>query len=246
MKDRIVIHEIKNDLPDTEPVHEMFGVYIDDINQNLPRHNGTIWAICGKGGSGKSSLFLSLFKSKKLLRAKFDEIHYIVRASSYNSVKKNPFSKHDKIHHDLTAELLHSIHEEALDRKEDCLELNEECEHTCIVIDDFGPILKNLDIQQALKEIMNVARHANLYIIFIVQTYRMIPAELRRILTHVTLFRPNAEEWALIMSEVLLKKKDICEQIYNYTFDEAYNHLDINMKDGTIRKNFNLLQMTKF
>ena len=42
MKDRIVIHEIKNDLPDTEPVHEMFGVYIDDINNNLPRHNGII------------------------------------------------------------------------------------------------------------------------------------------------------------------------------------------------------------
>ena len=100
MKDKIEIREISNDLPDTEPVHEMFGVYIDDINENLPRHNGTILAICGKGGSGKSSMFLSLFKSKKLLRAKFDEIHYIVRASSFNSVKKNPFSKHDKVHHE--------------------------------------------------------------------------------------------------------------------------------------------------
>jgi len=245
MKDKIEIREIKNNLPDTEPVHEMFGVLIDDINENLPRHNGTLWAICGKGGSGKSSMFLSLFKSKKLLRAKFDEIHYIVRASSYNSVKKNPFSKHDKIHHDLTPELLHAIHDEALDRKEDCLENHEPVEHTCIIIDDYGALLKNLDIQQALKEIMNIARHANLYIIFIVQTYRMIPAELRRILTHVTLFRPNPEEWNLIVSEVLMKKKDIAERIYNYVFDEMYNHLDLNAKDGTIRKNFKLLQISE-
>jgi AAA15 family ATPase/GTPase len=245
MNKKIVIHEINNDLPKTEPVHEMFGVFIDDINENLPRHNGSIWAICGKGGSGKSSLFLSLFKSKRLLRSKFDEIHYIVRASSYNSVKKNPFSKHDKIHHNLTPDLLHSIHEEALDRKEECLENNEPCEHTCIIVDDFGALLKNLEIQQALKEIMNIARHANLYIIFIVQTYRMIPAELRRILTHVTVFRPNPEEWNLIVTEVLMKKKDVSEQIYNYVFDQMYNHLDLNAKDGTIRKNFKLLELTE-
>jgi hypothetical protein len=245
MSKKIQIHEITNDLPETEPVHEMFGVLIDDINDNLPRHNGTIWAICGKGGSGKSSMFLSLFKSKKLLRAKFDEIHYIVRGSSFNSVKKNPFSKHDKIHHELTAELLHSIHEEALDRKEECLENNEPCEHTCIIIDDYGALLKNSEIQQALKEIMNIARHANLYIIFIVQTYRMIPSELRRILTHISLFRPNPEEWESIVKEVMMKKKDVAEQIYNYVFDDTYNHLDINAKDGTIRKNFKLLEITE-
>ena len=145
----------------------------------------------------------------------------------------------------MSAELLHSIHEEALDRKEECLENNEAIEHTCIIIDDYGACLKNLDIQQALKEIMNIARHANLYIIFIVQTYRMIPAELRRILTHATLFRPNAEEWGIIINEVLLKKKDVAEQIYNYVFDEPYNHLDINMKDGTIRKNWKLLEITE-
>ena len=245
MKDQIDIKEIENDLPATKPVYEMFGVHIDDINENLPRHNGSIWAICGKGGSGKSSMFLSLFKSKKLLRSHFDEIHYIVRMSSFNSVKKNPFQKHDKIHHELTADLLHTIHEEALERKEQSLDNNDPVEHTAIIIDDFGALLKNLEIQQALKEIMNIARHANLYIIFIVQTYRMIPAELRRILTHVTLFRPNAEEWSLIMNELILKKKDVCEQIYNYVFDKPFNHLDINMKDGTLRKNFKLLEITE-
>jgi ABC-type glutathione transport system ATPase component len=245
MKKIIEIHEQKNDLPETGCVKELFGVFLDDINMNLPRHNGTLWAICGKGGSGKSSLFLSLFKSKKFLRQKFDEIHYIVRASSFNSVEKSPFSKHEHIHHDLTPGLLHAIHEQALDRKEDCLEEHNPIEHTCIIIDDFGAILKDLQIQQALKEIMNVARHANLYIIFICQTYRQMPVELRRILTHVTLFKPNREEWDLIVSEILMKKKDVADQIYDYVFDKMYNHLTINMKDGDIRKNFKLLEISE-
>jgi len=238
----MTIKEIKNNLPETQPVHEAFGVYIDDINENLPRHNGTIWCISGKGGSGKSSLFLSLFKSKKFLRGKFDQIHYIVRESSFNSSKNNPFSKHEFIHHDLTADLLHEIHEDALNRREECLQYNEPCEHTCIIIDDFGANLKDGDIQHALKVIMNVARHANLYIVFIIQTYIMMPAELRRILTHITLFKPNPEEWNLIRTETLMMKKEKAQELYEYVFDKMYNHLDINNKDGTIRKNFKLLE----
>jgi hypothetical protein len=245
MKDKIEITQHNNDLPDTKPVFENFGVFIDDINEALPRHNGTIYAIIGKGGSGKSSMFLSLFKSKDFLRGKFDEVHYIVKEGSFYLVKGNPFQNHDKVHHELTPELLHEIHEDCLERKEDSLENDTPIEHTCVMIDDFGAQLKDNDIQYALKQIMNVARHAGLYIVFICQTYRMIPAELRRILTHVSLYRPNVEEWDLICKEILLKKKQVCAQIYDYVFDKMYNHLDINMKDGTVRKNFKLLEITE-
>ena len=63
MSKKIAIIEKDNNLPPTKPVYENFGVYIDDINENLPRHNGSIWGIFGKGGSGKTSMFLSLWKS---------------------------------------------------------------------------------------------------------------------------------------------------------------------------------------
>lgn len=243
MSKHLVITEKNNDLPETKPVYENFGVYIDDINQNLPRHNGTIWCICGKGGSGKSSLFLSLFKSKKFLRGKFDEIHYIVRKSSFNSVKKNPFNDHTNIHHDLTPELLFSIYDDAVIRKQRCIDEHEPFETTCIIIDDFGANLKDNDIVQALKEIMNVARHANLYIVFIIQTYRMVPAEIRRIFTHLTLFKCNPEEWEIVRNECIMMNRDKATQIYNYVFDKTYNHLDVNMKDGVLRKNFKVLEI---
>lgn len=73
----------------------------------------------------------------------------------------------------------------------------------------------------------------------------MIPVELRRILTHVTLFKPNTEEWNLIREEILLMKKEKAEGVYNYVFDKLYTHLDVNMKDGTLRKNFNVLNITE-
>jgi len=245
MSKKIAIIEKDNNLPPTKPVYENFGVYIDDINENLPHHNGTIWGIFGKGGSGKTSVFLSLWKSKEFLRGHFDEVHYIVREGSYNSVKGNPFQHHDKVHHELTPGLLHEIHEDTLERKEDCLKNDDPIEKTCIIIDDFGSSLKDPDIQYALKQIMNIARHANLYIVFICQTYKMMPTELRRILTHISIYKPNAEEYDIICKEILLKKKSVCQQIYDYVFDELYNHLDINMKTGELRKNFRILEITE-
>ena len=244
-QNKVVIHEIQNDLPESEVIGENFKVLIDGINDNLPNFNGSLWAIVGKGGSGKSCLFLSMFKNKEFLRGKFDEIHYIVSSGSFSSVKKHPFKDHDKNHFDLTAELLFEIYDEAIERKEQCLENGDPIEHTAIIIDDCGTLFKNNDIQYALRKIMNVARHANLYIILIVQTYKMIPLEIRRILTHITVFRPSNEEWELIIKELLVIKPHTCHALYKYVFNRMYNHLTIDMKKNELRKNFKLLDITE-
>jgi len=230
-------------LPKTKPVFENFGIYIEDIHESLPRYNGSIYAIIGKGGSGKSSLFLSLFKSTDFLKCKFDEIHYIINEGSYNSVKNNPFKDHEKVHHEISPGLLYEIYEDALERKEESQKNKQPLEHTCIIIDDFGSELKNPDIQHALSTILIVARHAGLYVVLICQTYKMMPSFLRRILTNITLFRCNNEEWELICKEVLLKRRDTCTHLYNYVFDKLYNHLTVDIKTGEIRKIFNLLEI---
>lgn len=41
-----------------------------------------------------------------------------------------------------------------------------------------------------------------------------------------------------------MMNKNKAEQIYSYVFDKVYNHLDINMKEGQLRKNFKLLEIT--
>ena len=60
----MLISEIKNDLPQIKPVKEIMSIYIDGINPNIPNRNGFIYALIGSPGSGKSSLLLSLFRSK--------------------------------------------------------------------------------------------------------------------------------------------------------------------------------------
>ena len=39
--------------------------------------------------------------------------------------------------------------------------------------------------------------------------------------------------------------KDDFNELYNYIFDEPYNHLDFDTTTMTIRKNFNLLTIEK-
>ena len=66
----MLITELKNDLPKISPVKEIMSIYIDKINPNIPNRNGFIYALIGSPGSGKSSLLLSLFRSKNYYKRK--------------------------------------------------------------------------------------------------------------------------------------------------------------------------------
>ena len=57
------ITEVNNDLPNMNPIKERMDIYIPKINENLPRRNGFVYALIGAGGSGKSSLMLSMLLS---------------------------------------------------------------------------------------------------------------------------------------------------------------------------------------
>ena len=52
------IVETPSDLPNTAPIKEVMGVYIPNINENIPHRNGFIYTLIGSGGSGKTSLLL--------------------------------------------------------------------------------------------------------------------------------------------------------------------------------------------
>ena len=41
-QNKVVIHEIQNDLPESEVIGENFKVLIDGINDNLPNFNGSL------------------------------------------------------------------------------------------------------------------------------------------------------------------------------------------------------------
>lgn len=242
----MIINEIPNDLPNMNPIRERMDVYIPKINENLPRRNGFVYALIGAGGSGKSSLMLSMFKSPRYYRSKFDNIYYFTPQSSFMSVEKHPFSNHDKVYHELEPDTLGSIYEELLALKMEAIENNHPLEHSLFIIDDYANDLKERDLAQKINQAIVKTRHLNCSWIFTLQSYTLFPKVLRKQITNATIFKPNNnEEWASINEELLNMSKPNLIQLYDYCFDRPYQHLDIDTKENKIYKNFNLLNLQR-
>ena len=264
----IKINEIKNknDVKKLRPIKEKQDIYIPNINdKNISRRNGMIYLLTGSGGSGKSSLILSMFKSKDYYRGKFDNIYYFCPACSMDSISNHPFKNHDKVYNDLTVDALSEIYNELstvvepiekvkkspfLDEevKQEVEESDEEpeIEYNCILIDDFANQLKSIDIQTMLSKMMIKARHIKTAFIFLIQSYYLFPKILRKQITYASIFKPkNIEEWNSISTELLNMNKNNAITLHDYIYDEDYAHMDLDTTNNKIYKNFNLLQINK-
>jgi hypothetical protein len=217
-------------------------IYIPGVIEGLSRRNGMIYGLVGSGGSGKTSLLLNMFKSSKLYKSKFHNIFYICPSSSFSSVGKHPFSDHEKFYHELNVELLQSIYDQLMEIKEN----SEEIEYSCVIFDDQADALRNPDIEKFLNKMLIKSRHLQCSFIFTLQGYYYMPKILRKQFTYLTIFKPNnSEEWVAIGKEVLHMKLDDSLQLYEYVFNEDYAHLDIDLKEDKLYKNFNLLTIQK-
>ena len=238
----MLISEIKNDLPTIKPVKEIMSIYIDGINPNIPNRNGFIYALIGSPGSGKSSLLLSLFRSKNYYKNKFNHIYLITPESSFLSVKDHPFENHNKVYHELTSEVLENIYNELVEIKKDCIDNNYEIEHSCIIVDDYASDLKDKELIKSLKQLLIKSRHIGCSFIFTLQTYNLFPLVLRKLLTNVSLFKPkNKIELDSVRKELINLNEQDTQDLMNYVFSDEYSHLDIDTNTNILRKNFNKL-----
>jgi hypothetical protein len=184
---------------------------------------------------------LNLFKSKHYYRNKFHTIYYICPSSSFCSVEKHPFEKHNKVYHELTVELLENIYNYLVDVKE-----NGDIEYSCVVIDDMANCLKDNDIVHQLNKMLIKARHLHCSFIFTLQGFLYFSKILRKQITYATIFKTNnAEEWAAISKELLYMNKDDSLALFNFVYDQPYNHMDLDLREGKIYKNFELLEYKK-
>ena len=246
-----------------KPIKEKMDVYIPDIiNENISRRNGMVYVLTGSGGSGKSSLLLNMFKSKNFYRNKFHHVHYFCPQSSFLSVKSHPFENHDKVHHELNASILQEIYgqlnaikEEFAEKKEkkekayeddesDSQDEDKKPQYSCIIIDDFADALKDKALALFLSKMIIKARHLCCSFIFTLQSYHYMPKLLRKQITYTTIFKPkNYAEWESLGVELMNLSKNDSLKVYNYVFNENYNHIDIDLISNTFYKNFNLLQI---
>ena len=234
------IQEIKNNkyIPG-KPIKEKANVFIPDIDPdlNIPNRNGFHCVMTGSGGSGKSSLMLSLIKGP--YKKKFHNIYYICPMVSFLSVKDHPFKKHDKVYHDLTVDLLLDIYKELETKKE---EDDVDVDYSLIIIDDQADSLKDKHIQRVLNKMMIKSRHLGLSWIITLQAFIYFPKILRRQITNLILFKPKSiDEFNLVSKEMFNMKEQDSLKLHNYVFDEPYNHLDVNTVENIYYKNFNKL-----
>jgi hypothetical protein len=260
------INEIKNknDVKKLKPIVEKQNIYIPGIaDKNISRRNGMIYLLSGSGGSGKSSLVLSMFKSKDYYRGKFDNIYYFCPACSMDSISNHPFKNHDKVYNDLNVETLQDIYNELstvvepIEKQKKSVFVDEvvenieeddsepEIEYNCILIDDFADQLKDVNIQKMLSKMMIKARHIKTAFIFLIQSYYLFPKILRKQITYCSIFKPkNVEEWVSIAKELLHMNKDNGLTLHDYIYNEDYAHLDLDTTNNKIYKNFNLLEIS--
>ena len=238
------ITEIKNDLPRATPTKELMNIYIDGIDDNLPNRNGSVTAIIGSAGSGKSSLLLSMFRNPHFYKKKYNHIYLFTPEGSFKSVTNHPFNEHDKVFHELEVDDLMNMEEELLAIKDECIENDYELEHTCCIIDDYASDLKDKQLIRVLKKLLTKSRHILCSFIFTLQAYNMMPLVLRKQITNVILFKPkNNVELESVRKELLGLNESKTQELMDYVFDAPYNHLSIDTTTGELRKNFNLLKI---
>ena len=238
------IKEIDSGLIIKSGIKEKMDIKIQNINENIPHRNGFIYALCGSGGSGKSSLLLSMFKSTKFYRKKYDNIYLFTPKSSFLSVEKHPFENHNKVYHELTIGLLDEIYNELNDLKENSIIEGIPIEYSIIIIDDYANALKDNELSIYLNKMIIKARHLSCCFIFTLQSYYLLPLILRKQITNCSIFKTkNKKEWETIADELVNLNKENALQLYNYIFDKPYNHLDIDTLNNNIYKNFNKLEI---
>ena len=242
------IVEIKSGLPDCKPIQEAMDVYIKGVHPNLPRRAGAVYLMVGAGGSGKSSTLYNFFKKgtgKHYMRGHFDNIYLFTPESSFLSVKNHPFEEHENVFHTLDSETLEEIHEELLEFKNESLANKRPIEDSLIIIDDFAPLLKqDKQLMKALNTFISKCRHVRCSFIFTLQAFKYCPPLLRRQVTYMSIWKPrNAVEWSQIAGEIFNIPKHKQESIYQYCFNEPYNHLDYDVIENKLYKNFNEIKI---
>jgi hypothetical protein len=167
---------------------------------------------------------------QELIAKKEAFVEYEAKQKEKKSKKK---IKHEKIEGD-----------DDIDDSSDSDDEPKELEYSCIIIDDMADSLKNTEIEKQLNKMIIKARHIMCSFIIPIQSYYYMPKILRKQLTYITIFKPkNYAEWESIGKELLNLNKDDSLKVFDYVFNENYNHIDIDLVNNKYYKNFNTLKL---
>ena len=239
--------KIKEIIPDKKIVLSKFKFSCDEIDETiplpLPQMLNFFMLVCGRPGSGKTTLILNLVaKRGKLYNKKFDKI--FVFSPSLMTLEDNPFE-------DLPPEQTDTeLTEELLERSLDIIK--DSGEKVLFILDDVvNDIKRTSAIQNTLSRMLMNRRHlagsgGSCSFIITTQVYNKIPAPIRKTASHIIIFHTkNKKELDTIFDELIIIPQKDFYQILKFCFDKKNHFLYIDTNKGyndMFHKCFNKLE----
>ena len=211
-------------------------VLSDKIKPPFPNKSFFL-TICGKAGSGKTSLLLNALKNKNIYKRVFDKILLVMPKNSRASMKHNPLDDlpDDQVFENFDSAVMDKI--KAI--REEFDELNKKKPRNrsqLLILDDVTAYLK--DHPKELIELATNRRHLKLSIILLSQFIRAIPRPVRFQITDLVVFKPaNELDTKVIEEEYSNLPKDKFQDICRFVWESAHDFLFINKDTDTYFKN---------
>jgi len=210
-------------------IHPKLDAY--DLTSFLNNHSTTLF--CGAPRSGKTSLLYSFFKSKDIFKHTFDKIFLFQPEQSRASMKDNIFSRipDDQKYEELSLDNLMNVEENLSEH------------NNVIIMDDCTAYLKDKTIKKKLKELVFNRRHKHLSIIFLVQTYKSIEPDIRKLFSNLFIFKCSKREMENVWQEHIELPMDYMLPIMKTVYDEPYQYLFINTDTQRLFKCFDEIML---
>lgn len=229
------------------------------------------WVICGRPGSGKTSLLINSLTGKgkdRVYNKVFDKILYVCPSNSRKSIKNNPFDdlpedqKFERFDETVTQKIAEirgldeTKSEDKIDitktqRLTDMIKMDTKkkkkkgkIQRQLLILDDVTAYLK--DNPKLLIELATNRRHLYLSMVLLVQFLRSIPKVVRFQVTDITLFKPSNElDTKVIEEEYINLKKEDFNSLKRFVWDDKHDMLMINKDNDTYHKNLQKIIFNK-
>lgn len=195
-----------------------------DLTKFMNSHETNL--LIGRPGSGKTSLLYSLFKGTKkdpMFRDVFHNIYLFQPSHSRGSMKDDIFSElpQDQLFEELNYDDLKDVME--------TIKTEPSHYNHCIIFDDMGAYLREASVLQLMRELIFNRRHLHCSIFFLVQNWKSVHPDIRKLFSNIFLFRVSKKEMDEIASEVVESKQKYMNDISKLVYNKPYKYLFINV-----------------